>query len=589
MKKKKVIASTVALLLAATTVIGCTKSDNGGNKASEAPSSAAPSKATESASTGGKYPLINYDSMFPVTKEPIELEVLYVYDSINSGNFEDLWFNQYMDKFSNVKIKPRLIASEAWPEQKAIMLASNNLPDIFFVPFNNSEMVTYAMNDKLMIPLNEYLNDKELTPNINKVFETNSDLKAASVLPDGNIYGLGYYLTDETASGFRAQWIMEFLKKANVDPKSIVTLDDLYDTLVALRDSDFNGNGKQDEIPWGYYSDNNPIPAWSNLLGYVLNAHGFVTGDGAVAVNTRDNTAGYAPLTEQYKSTIEYLKKLYSEKLLDQDTFTQTESDFQAKGKSGLIPFTTYFNSYAVVPDNIVAEHTAANYDGSVLYSSTPVVDQAGNTPVTNGDYMLGLNQISISKSSKYPEVAIRWLDAMFDPVNSLYYRSGPEHQSELDWGGTGWIYDTEKTDINMLATVQKKGMDNGYLYLLKYNSYLSSVAFVGTDDKAGLKILHPDAYTKQANNWLTPYVTNINPYEVTGFPSVYYTGDEQEFNERYVPELHKYVYSMTAKFITGAESMDKYDSFVEGMKKLKASEYNELLHNKFEEYKKSK
>lgn len=599
MKGKKLLAILLVVLIIVSIFAACAPA---AQKPSEESSTTAPeTKEKEEESTdedseaegeSSKYELLNMESNLPVTKEPFELSFVSIYDSACEVDFEKgQHFWQWMEQKSNVKINFKLIANEAWEEQKAILLAGNDLPDVFFVPFSNSEMYEYAMTQGLMIPLNEYLEDTKLTPNINIVYEEKPALKAASILPDGNIYGLGYYMTEfyVTASGIRAQWINEYCKAAGVDPSTIVTLEDLYNAFVALRDVDYNGNSIADEVPWSYYSTPDTVPAWDNILQYILNAYGLV-GGGNIYIDTRSDTACYAPLTEQYKETLIYLNKLYSEKLLDNDTFTQTEADYIAKGSNGQIALCTYPNSYAPVPIQIVDAHKANNYENEILYSPVPVVDQEGSTPVTNGDYGIGVNRCSISKDCKNPEVAIRWLDACFDPVVSLYFRNGPEYQSEDDIIGNGWEYDPETTDINADGMLERSGIENGWHMWITVNNFaMGSVGFLGSDEYRGLAVLHPDRKSKVANDWLTPYKQNILPYEVPGFPNVYYTDEQQTFIDTYCTDLNVYAYKMAAQFITGAESFDNYDAFIEGLKDLKATEYNDMLSSIYENYKTNK
>ena len=583
MKLKKGLTVLLAVLLIVAMATACAGTGTTGA------TTGATTKATTAAQTtaeAGKYDLLNLESNFPVTKEPFELDFVSTYDSAITVDFENQQsFWKWMGQKSNVTINFKLIANEAWNEQKAILLAGSDLPDVFFVPFSNAEMYEYAMKQGLMIPLNEYLDDAELTPNINQVFTEKPVLRTASILPDGNIYGLGYYFTKyyETASG---QWINEYCTAAGVDPSTIVTLDDLYNALLALRGVDYNGNGTADEVPWGYYSTPDTIPAWDSLLEYILNAYGFV-GNGNVYVDTRSKTACYGPLSDQFKEALVYLNKLYTEKLLDNATFTQTEAEFQAKGVNGQMAYSTYYNCYAVVPATIVDAHKANNYKNEVLYSPIPVVDKKGSTPVVNGDYGIGVNRVSISKSCEHPEVAIRWLDAGYDPVASLYFRSGPEYKSEDDVTGNGWEWDPETTDYFAGDMLKRSGIENGwYMWISVVNFAMGNVGFLGSDEYRGLAVLHPDVKTKASNDWLTPYTTAINQYEVPAFPAVYYTDEQQTFIDTYTTDLNVYAYKMAAQFITGAESFDNYDDFIKGLNDLKASEYDDILKSIYENFK---
>src|SRR5699024_4473307 len=88
------------------------------------------------------------------------------------------------------------------------------------------------------------------------------------------------------------------------------TTDELYDLLVRFRDEDPNGNGKADEIP---ISEEGIVSLRTFTLGsFGIKYWGIEQFDGEVR---------YSPATENYKAFLEYMKKLYDEKLLDPEIF----------------------------------------------------------------------------------------------------------------------------------------------------------------------------------------------------------------------------------------------------------------------------
>lgn len=534
------------------------------------------------------YDLINLDSNMPVTKEPFTLKIAGQYDSAVEVDFENgqnFW--QYMNEHSNINIEWTLYANEAWTEQKNILLASGDYPDIFFMPFTASEVMEYGMKQGIFLALNEYLDDPTLTPNINKVFEIKPELKAASTLPDGNIYGFGYFQTDfyETAPGVRTVMIREWAEAAGIDPASIVTLDDLYNALVALKASDFNGNGVADEIPWGYYTSNGEVPAWNNLVEYIMSAYGHVL-SGYTTVDAREGVAAFAPLTEDYKATLEFLNKLWAEGLLDDATFTQTEADYNAKGNNKQYAFTTHYNPGSCYPPEIGLAQDESKTPNAVQYYMTPVVDAEGETPVARGDYKLGVNRCFISSTCENPEVAVRFIDSIFDPYVSLLFRNGPEWQSEDDYIDNGWEWDDEAKYVDASNMTTRSGIESGwYMWLHECNFAMGNVGYLAADEYYGLATIHPDVGTAAKYSWTDGYALNIKPYEVLPFPSVYYTDEQQEFIETYVTELNAYVAKMSAQFITGAASFDEYDAFIENVKALKGQEYNDMLAQIYADY----
>lgn len=67
----------------------------------------------------------------PIVKEPVELTFLYV-KGANTMVFKDNAMFQQMEKDTNVKINWQYAGDADWSEQKSLLLASGDLPDVFF-------------------------------------------------------------------------------------------------------------------------------------------------------------------------------------------------------------------------------------------------------------------------------------------------------------------------------------------------------------------------------------------------------------------------------------------------------------------------
>ena len=591
------------LLVAMLTITACsgtpkpTESSGAGSAAGSKadPVDTSESVADTSQSSGdenSKYPNVNLESMFPVANEPVELEFCIRYDTTVYGEWEDLWFWNYMRENTNVNVVPRLIASDVYNEQKAIMLTSNDLPDVFFVEnWSTSEIYEYGLQDGVFIPVTEYVDDPELMPNLNSAFKQSPEARSDSTLPDGNIYGLPTIMSDYyiTASGIRAHWLNEWLLDADLKWQDIATLDDFYAALVACRDGDHNQNGTADEIPWTYYWGNTGTDGMGSVVSYILNAHGLITNDGLITVNTNTGEAGFAPMMEEYHEAVVFLNKLFEEQLLDNDLFAQTETDMAAKYAAELVAFSTYWNPGAAATPEQWQEHEASKLDNSVITSQTPLVVKDGDTPKTWGASQIRPNVFLVSKSCDIPEVAMRWADVCYDPVNSTYYRLGPEYKSDLDPDGLGWGYDAAKTmNDNWDQARADLGVTDeytGWQWIQLHVGSAASVPFFGLDECLGMFELHPDYLSAGERAWTYPYETYIMPYETAGYPTVYYTEEENKVIELYKMALNEYATQMTAKFIAGEESLDNWEKFQEQLLSLNAQDYDNVLKSTYKAY----
>ena len=107
------------------------------------------------------------------------------------------------------------------------------------------------------------------------------------------------------------------------------TTDELTEVLQAFKDQDPNGNGKADEIPMSCIGD------FSKQDYSFFNAFGMfgIAPDMNVLV-VEDGEVKCAATTENWKAACNYFADLYEKGLLDNESFTQGETQLTAKGSA---------------------------------------------------------------------------------------------------------------------------------------------------------------------------------------------------------------------------------------------------------------
>ena len=539
---------------------------------------------------------INRDGMFPVVTEPVSVEFCITYDPANFIDWDHLWWWNYMEKQTGVTVVPRLIANEVWEEQSMIMLSSGDLPDVFFTnKWSNSEMMEYGMQDGVFIPITDYVNDTELMPNLNAAFEMYPEAKLASVLPDGNMYGLPYMMSDYyvTAAGVRAQWKTDMLHTSSFETGSdIETLDDFYNALVAFRDSDYNGNGVADEIPWSEYWGSTGGDGMSRIVGYLLEAFGLATTDGLTAINYRTGEAGFAPMMDGYYDCVQFIHKLYEEKLLDNAVFSQTDSEMCAKSVEGQVAFTTYWNPGAVVSAEFWQKVDEDHYQDNVITYQKPLVDVAGNTPMEAVGTKHGKNVFVVTNVCENPELVMRWADACYDPIISAYYRVGPLAGSEEDEGwnvGVDYIEELNQVDWRSCYDTWTDEDHSGWLFIQRHISSAASVGYFGMDECLGHRMMiNENMYEPFVSPaWTDNYQRTVFPYEVAAYPDIYYTEEQNELIRLYYDSLRQCAIETTAKFIAGDIELndDTWAEFQETLKAYNGEDINNLFHDSYAAY----
>ena len=168
MKEKwtKLGKSLICLALVTSMLAGC----GGGGKSS--------SSSGEQTSGGTSGEVATGDDNFnetglPIVKEPVELTFLYV-KGANTMDFKDNAMFQQMEKDTNVKINWQYAGDADWSEQKSLLLASGDLPDVFFGD-NALKDNDIATNLDMFIPLEDYV--EKYCPNIKAAWEAEPTMR----------------------------------------------------------------------------------------------------------------------------------------------------------------------------------------------------------------------------------------------------------------------------------------------------------------------------------------------------------------------------------------------------------------------------
>lgn len=231
----------LCLTLAASMLAGC-----GGGGGSSSSSGAAESSGSGEASTSSaaSTPDENFNETgLPIVNEQVELTFLYV-KGANMADFEENAMFQQMEKDTNVKINWQYAGDADWSEQKSLLLASGDLPDVFFGS-NSLKDMDIATNLELFIPLEDYV--EKYCPNIQAAWEAEPTMEKMVTNPDGHIYTLPGK-KPLRPKGCDTPFInQKWLDNLGLEMPT--TVDEWYEVLKAFKEKDPNGNGVADEIP----------------------------------------------------------------------------------------------------------------------------------------------------------------------------------------------------------------------------------------------------------------------------------------------------------------------------------------------------
>ena len=333
------------------------------------------------------------------------------------GNWEDKDYTRKIEEDIGLKIEWVGIPQNSYNDQVGIQLAANDMPDVFW-----NGVPSFSQFVGNFTALDEYLAD--YSPTVVKFFQEYPSIKAASVFPDGALYGLPQVQMNNTrATGvyfINKDWL------GNVGMQAPNTLDELYEVLKAFKEQDANGNGDpSDEIPFSFGKKE----TLTGLLApFGIYGNGSPDNIDTPYLNVKDGKVTFYPIEDSYYQFLQYMNKLYREGLIDPNSFVQEEVDIQAKGKEGKVG-TLWVGSYI---DIMVGDR------GDEYEYFLPLENAEGKrTYVPNkfsGD--VNPNRFIVTKNCEYPAAMVR----LYDYLNSSF-----ENKLLFDWGPEGEAW--EKTE----------------------------------------------------------------------------------------------------------------------------------------------
>ncbi|ACT01912.1 extracellular solute-binding protein [Paenibacillus sp. JDR-2] len=401
---KKTLALSLAAVLAAM-VTACSNGNGDNNVAPSANTAGASAEASDAAGT------------FPLSKDKKTLTVLAV-QSPYVQDYETNDFTKYYEELTNVHVEWKFAPPQEAQEKLNLALTSGDLPDVI-VGFgvSSAQQMVYGQQG-IFLPLNDLIDKYGVETK--QLFDKYPEVKQAITAPDGSIYALSGIDRNPHTMAPQKMWIYEpWLKKLNLAMPT--TTDEFESVLKAFKTMDPNGNGKKDEIPMsGGVQD-----SLTGIDSFLMNSfvlHKLTSNQLLFDDNGKIN-ADY--VQDGYQEGLANLHKLYAEGLIDDESFTQNNSQLKAQVENG-------DPKIGVVASSSFAQFTDVSKDRWKDFVAVPPLK--GPSGLQQTPYLYYSNaggNFLITSSAKDPELAFRWGDALFNSDISLRANIGTE--------GVGW------------------------------------------------------------------------------------------------------------------------------------------------------
>lgn len=423
MKKrgKRLLSAWSVTLVIIMALTGC--SGSGGNAAS--PEKEGPSSQNNEKPAG--------EDTFVLGEKPLEFSFYGHYDWYTMPDWGADLATKWIQENKKVNVVP--VSSGGVAKNKlSTMIVSGELPDVIWM--ERGAEVEKLRVEGMLVPFDDYL-DKY--PNLKKwAGESTLDLLRS---PDGKLYQFPNWYTTQP-NGNAGYLVNKKIYEELGSPK-LETPDDLYTYLKQVK---------------AKYPGVVPLEVGQSAAGVDIMVSAFAenrpyTFNSMIAVPQGDQLVSL--FTDPvYRELLQYMSRLYREKLITQDAFTQKLEQVEQKILSGNVAVyvassPTEFGSKG---NNLLK---AQDPDAGYIMIWPVHKEGLDRDKIFPGDYkQLGWNVSVITQAAKDPEAIFAFLD----------WFTGPEGQRTIMWGPEGLYWDgTDEEDMPLFTdkfTSDAKGRD---------------------------------------------------------------------------------------------------------------------------------
>ncbi len=455
--------------------------------------------------------------------EPVEIEVW----NVNVGELPTekggTMYNYFKERIGVAPTMPAIPwnGGEAYLQRFRPAMAANDLPDMF-LPHGGIEAT--IIENKAAVNLKDYL--PKYAPNVWERIpaEIWDVIAAADPSGEGGIYYIPM-IKDYVDHGayIRQDW----LDNLGLDmPK---TRNQFVDVLKAFRDQDANKNGDpDDEIPTGGREGG----SW---MDHLFTPFGVAILAGKPGWEIYEGEITYAGVTKNMRSAIEFIRYLYQEKLMDQETFFNKKKEWDAKLYSDRVGIYYHMPEYAA---SRIEKMRNTNPNAEV--KALPIFDVEGYDGVVS------------KKVLKRPEwmITADTQEKIIACLTLLNYLNDPENYVDLEYGAQGMHHVVKDGKKVMLE------QDNTKMECRFRSNIISEKQIVNRMDESKTE---EDAWKwDMVKNLILD--TNAQPTILSaanGMPSSVY-GDYADIRS------HTMYKEYMTRIVIGEWSIDKFDEFVE-------------------------
>ena len=454
--------------------------------------------------------------------------------------FGETDFAKDLQKKTGIKVEYIHPAAGTEGEAFQLMMASGKMADMIQTSWLGHGPQSYIDN-KQIFDIGTIM-DAGYTPHLKNFLDENEDVKKMIKTDSGQYYGFPFVRNDDLllcSTGLmpRSDWLRE--EELSV-PETIEEWETVLnafkkrcDTPIAMTSSGFNYFSSGFDAYFGEYVKNGKIV--------------------------------YGPMENNFKNYLAKMNEWYNAGYIDKNYAIADSASINANilnGKAGVT-----FGAGGGGMGTYLNEKSGTSFD----LAAAPYPSYKKGEPAKFGSKELkyGISAVAITTSCKNPALAARFLDYGYSEEGHMTYNFGKEGSSYKMVDG----YPTY--DTNITANPDGKSMSQ----MLAHNCMAGGTGpFV--QDRRYIEQYY--AKPQQQDALVQWSSCKMEDYKV---PQIIMTTDEQDDYSAIMGEVNTYVSEMTNKFITGKESLSKFDEFVAEIKKMGINDALAIKQEAYERY----
>jgi len=493
---------------------------------------------------------------FPIVDEEISLHFMAGKHPAHADDFEEVTVWKEYEEMTNIDIEWELVPTAGLEEKRNLALASDSLPDVFYTAYMpNADLFRYG-EQGAFLELNDLI--EEYMPNLTALLEEYPEIKSGITFPNGKIYALPTIYSPDFPSVLIGSkpWIRaDWLEELEMDVPE--TTEEFQEYLTAVKETDLNGNGEMDEIPFGATNI-------SGLVGWLKGSFG-IGNKGIkhpfIDEDPETGDARFFPIAEGYRDMLEYINNLYSEGLIEENIYTIETNQSYAYGQEGL-----YGSTVLTSPKTIYGEEMGDNYV-AVPALEGPTGEKSFNKV---GSPLAHMGGFVVTSENEHPEATLRWMDYFYSDEGATFYFMGIEDETYevTEDGNIEYVEEIRNSPDGL--TLEQELQDHitwlggGYPGIVKAEYFNGAESL--PESLEATEIIEPDLIDE-------------------AWPVFTYTDEEISRLSALQADIHTYVNEMQDQFITGSVPLSEWDTYVETVESMGLDEYMEIQQEALDRY----